>query len=184
MPVTDAVLSSGLAELNDRQSTTRTRRGEFESLREFRTGDDPRDIHWRTSARRGRRFVRQFEGNTGRVVVVALDDAQPKEPLPGGDPAAPFEAAVSLAASAALVLLRQGYQVGLATSGTFLAPGPGNVQASHILRHLALVEMRPAAETGPATLPAALRGIAVLRVLQGPQAPHLEISRPSAARPS
>ena len=82
------------------------------------------------------------------------------------------------------MLLRQGYQVGLASSGTFLAPGPGNPQASHILRHLALVEMRPAAETGQATLPAALRGIAVLRVLQGPQAPRLEISRPSAARPS
>jgi uncharacterized protein (DUF58 family) len=186
LPVTDAVLSSGLSELNDRQSTARTRRGEFESLREFRLGDDPRDIHWRTSARRGRRFVRQFEGNTGRVVVVALDDAQPKEPPAVGDPSAPFEAAVSLAASAALVLLRQGYQVGLATGGAFLAPGPGNIQASHILRHLALVEMRPAAEAGQANhvLPAALRGIAVLRVLQGPQAPRLETSRPFAGRPS
>ena len=186
LPVTDAVLSSGLAELNDRQSTTRTRRGEFESLREFRPGDDPRDIHWRISARRGRHFVRQFEGNTGRVVVVALDDAQPKEPPPVGDPTAPFEAAVSLAASAALALLRQGYQVGLATSGAFLAPGPGNIQASHILRHLALVEMRPAAETGQVSsvLPAALRGIAVLRVLQGPQAPRLETARPPAGRPS
>jgi uncharacterized protein (DUF58 family) len=78
--------------------------------------------------------VRQFEGNTGRVVVVALDDAQPKEPPPGGDPTAPFEAAVSLAASVALVLLRQGYQVGLATSSGFLAPGAGNIQASHILK--------------------------------------------------
>jgi Uncharacterized conserved protein (some members contain a von Willebrand factor type A (vWA) domain) len=183
--VTDAVLSSGLAELNDRQSTTRTRRGEFESLREFRTGDDPRDIHWRTSARRGRRFVRQFEGNTGRLVVVALDDAQPKQPAPGADPAAPFEAAVSLAASAALVLLRQGYQVGLVTGSGFVAPGAGNTQASHILRSLALVEMRPAADEKPASivLPAALRGVAILRVLQGPQAPRLEASRASA-RPS
>jgi uncharacterized protein (DUF58 family) len=186
VPVTDAVLSSGLAELNDRQSTTRTRRGEFESLREFRTGDDPRDIHWRTSARRGRRFVRQFEGNTGRLVLVALDDAQPKQPAPGGDPAAPFEAAVSLAASAALVLLRQGYQVGLVTGSAFVAPGAGNMQASHILRSLALVEMRPAAETRPANtvLPAALRGVAILRVLQGQQAPRLEASRPARGRPS
>jgi uncharacterized protein (DUF58 family) len=186
VPVMDAVLASGLAEMNDRQSTTRTRRGEFESLREFRPGDDPRDIHWRTSARRGRRFVRQFEGNTGRLVVVTLDDAQPREHAPGGDAAAPFEAAVSLAASAALVLLRQGYQVGLATSQAFVAPGAGNVQASHILRCLALVDMRPASETGPANtlLPASLRGAAVLRVLQGRQAPRLEASRPARGRPS
>jgi hypothetical protein len=54
------------------------------------------------------------------------------------------------------------------------------------LRHLALVEMRPAAETGQVSsvLPAALRGIAVLRVLQGPQAPRLETARPPAGRPS
>jgi uncharacterized protein (DUF58 family) len=183
VPVTDAVLSSGLSELNDRQSTTRTRRGEFESLREFRTGDDPRDIHWRTSARRGRRFVRQFEGNTGRLVVLALDDAPAKDLSPGADPAAPFEAAVSVAASAALVLLRQGYQVGLVTSTGFVAPGAGNSQASHILRHLALVQP---ADPGlaSAAIPVALRGAAVLRVLQGPKTPRLEASRPAASRPS
>jgi uncharacterized protein (DUF58 family) len=180
------MLHSGLAELNERQSTARTRRGEFEGLREFRPGDDPRDIHWRTSARRGRHFVRQFEGNTGRVVVVALDDAQPRTLLPGGEPSAPFEAAVSLAASAALVLLRHGYQVGLATSSGFLPPGAGNIQASHILRSLALVEMRPAFEPGNGipTHPAALQGAAVLHVLQGPQAPRLQASRPAARRPS
>ena len=185
VPVSDALLSSGLAELNERHSTTRTRRGEFESLREFRPGDDPRDIHWRTSARRGQHFVRQFEGNTGRVVVVTLDDAQPKEPSQGGNPAEPFEAAVSLAASAALVLLRQGYQVGLATSHAFVAPGAGNIQATHILRSLALAEMRPAADAGMANLvfPAALRGVAILRVLQGSQAPRLETSR-AAGKPS
>jgi uncharacterized protein (DUF58 family) len=130
--------------------------------------------------------VRQFEGNTGRVVVVDLDDARPSDAPPGGDPMAPFEAAVSLAASVALVLLRQGYQVGLATSSGYLPPGAGNIQASHILRSLALVEMRPASEMGaenPA-LPAALQGVAVLRVLQGPQAPRLQTSRPAAGRPS
>ena len=186
VPAADAVLCSGLAEMNDRPSTVRTRRGEFESLREFRPGDDPRDIHWRTSARRGRCFVRQFEGDTGRLVVVALDDAQPKSPPPGGEPSAPFEAAVSLAASAALVLLRQGYQVGLATSSGFLAPGAGNIHASHILRSLALVEMRPAAEagTGSPSLPAAMRGVAILRVLQGPQTPRLQTTRFVALRPS
>jgi len=186
VPVTDAVLSSALAELNDRQSAARTRRGEFESLREYRLGDDPRDIHWRTSARRGRRFVRQFEGNTGRLVVVALDDAPAMTPSPGTDATAPFEAAVSVAASAALVLLRRGYQVGLVTSGGLVAPGGGNIQASHILRHLALVQPRTAADTGSVRvpLPASLRGAAVLRVLPGSKIPRLETSGPAARRAS
>ncbi len=183
LPVSEVALSSGLAEMNDRQSTARTRRGEFESLREFRPGDDPRDIHWRTSARRGRRFVRQFEGNTGRLVVLALDDAATKE-SPSAD--APFEAAVSLAASAALVLLRQGFQVGLVTSGAFLAPSAGNAQASRILKHLALVQMQPAGETaaGNSVLPATLRAMPVLHVRQGAQAPRLEAARSTARRAS
>jgi uncharacterized protein (DUF58 family) len=186
LPVSEVVLHSGLSELNDRQSTARTRRGEFEGLREFRSGDDPRDIHWRTSARRGRRFVRQFEGNTGRLVVLALDDAPAKEVPPGRDPSAPFEAAVSLAASSALLLLRQGFQVGLLTSGALLPPGAGNIQASRILKHLALVQMRTAAEAAAenTVLPASLRGIAVLHVRQGPQTPRLEASRSTARRPS
>ena len=181
VPVTDALLRSGLAELDERSSTAHARRGEFESLREFRPGDDPRDIHWPTTARRGQSFVRQYEGNLGRLVVVVLDDA-PSDASTSDDPAAPFEAAVSLAASVSLLLLQRGYQVGLVTSGCCLAPAAGRMQASHILKHLALVEMRPSGATHGT--PASLRGAAVLRVLQGPKAPRLETSRPATERAS
>jgi len=184
VPAAEALLRSGLAEMDDRPTATRARRGEFESLREFRPGDDPRDIHWRTSARRGQRFVRQYEGNLGRLAVIVLDDGQPGEVLPGRDPTAAFEAAVSLAASVALLLLQRGYQVGLATNSAFFAPSAGGIQASRILRHLALVEMRPAGATARALPSSALRGATLLRVLQGPQAPRLEVPRASAARPS
>ena len=44
----------------------RSRRGEFFGLREFRQGDDPRDIHWRTSARRGGAYVRETEDDEGQ----------------------------------------------------------------------------------------------------------------------
>ncbi len=43
-----------------------SRDGELAGLRLFRPGDDPRDIHWRTSARRGMAFVREHEDDVGR----------------------------------------------------------------------------------------------------------------------
>ncbi|HEX7598328.1 MAG TPA: hypothetical protein VF518_08940, partial [Polyangia bacterium] len=104
------------------------------------------------------------------------------EVSPVDGPATPFEAAVSLAASVALLLLQRGYQVGLATSGNFLAPAAGRAQAGHILKHLALVELQPPDGTGPALSGPALRGAAVLRVLQGQKTPRLESARP--VRPS
>ncbi|MCJ7630532.1 MAG: DUF58 domain-containing protein [Longimicrobiales bacterium] len=35
-------------------------RGEYRGLRSYRPGDDPRDIHWRTTARLGRPVVREY----------------------------------------------------------------------------------------------------------------------------
>ncbi len=52
------------------------RRGddEFAGLHEYRTGEDPRLIHWRSSARRpGRLLVREMESVSLERVVIALD---------------------------------------------------------------------------------------------------------------
>lgn len=52
------------------------RRGddEFAGLKEFRPGDDPRLIHWRSSARHpGRLLVREMESVSLERVVIALD---------------------------------------------------------------------------------------------------------------
>jgi uncharacterized protein (DUF58 family) len=177
VPVGETLLRSGLADPGERPSPMRARSGDFENLREFRPGDDPRDIHWRTSARRGRPFVREFEENTARVAIVVLDDAPPPNlPVDGIHP--PFEAAVSLAASTALALLRQGYQIGLVAGATHLPPGSGSSHAIAILRTLALVDMR-AADVAPPTV-AAGRGATIVRVLQGIRAPHLEAVPPRA----
>ena len=50
---------------------------EFHRLREFRTGDNPRDIHWRTSARRGELILREYQQNRDLNLAVILDLWQP-----------------------------------------------------------------------------------------------------------
>src|SRR5688572_22878235 len=79
VPVPDHFVFGKRVEHGRRQSKSPSRRGEFYGLREFRSGDDPRDIHWRVSARRGRFFIRESEDETGRTVVVVLEDAPPAD---------------------------------------------------------------------------------------------------------
>lgn len=47
--------------------------GEFFGLRAYRTGDSPRWIHWRSSARRDELVVRQFQQPESRELIVVLD---------------------------------------------------------------------------------------------------------------
>jgi len=53
---------------------TRGRRGEeFANLREYRRGDDRRHIHWKSLARTGELFVKEFSVEAPRRHTVALD---------------------------------------------------------------------------------------------------------------
>ncbi|MBC8133525.1 MAG: DUF58 domain-containing protein [Deltaproteobacteria bacterium] len=123
----------------------RSRRGEFFGLREFRQGDDPRDIHWRTSARRGAPFLRETEDDEGQEVCLVVDNGPnvPDDPNTGigalleSDKA--FENMISLAASLACELLHRGYRVGMAARGEEITPEGGQAQATRLLRFLALV---------------------------------------------
>lgn len=48
-------------------------RGEFESLREYVRGDDPRTIDWKATARRSTTIVRRYESERGQNIVLAID---------------------------------------------------------------------------------------------------------------
>jgi hypothetical protein len=53
---------------------SRGRRGEeFANLREYRRGDDRRHIHWKSLARTGELFVKEFSLQAPRRHTVALD---------------------------------------------------------------------------------------------------------------
>jgi uncharacterized protein (DUF58 family) len=76
--VTNQTLTeSELAEMRLLGEFTRTRlKGdgmEFESLADFRHGDDPRHIDWRTTARQRRLVVRRFQIEQHRDVVILVD---------------------------------------------------------------------------------------------------------------
>jgi uncharacterized protein (DUF58 family) len=122
---------------------SRARAGDFFGLRDFRPGDEPRDIHWRTTARRGIPFVRESEDDEGLEATILLDNCDPGTQGDGPGPEA-FERAVSLAASLALALIHRGYRVGLGVRGAEIARDGGAVQATRILRLLALIEPAPA----------------------------------------
>jgi uncharacterized protein (DUF58 family) len=181
VPVPEAIVRSGIADAGRRQVQSPSRSGDFHGLREYRSGDDPRDIHWRTSARRGRLFVRESEEETGHTVMVALD-SQRRPEVPGGpDPAAAaraFEDAVSMAASLVVTLIRRGMQVGLRTAEVFVAPESGTAQATTILAALAVIE--PSAHTATPPRAAANLNMATIRVTPGQPAPHIEVESAAA----
>ena len=99
-------------------------------LRDYRTGDDLRRVHWRSSARRGELVVRQDERAGRRPASVLLD-------IPVQD--ADAEWSISMAASMALALIRSGHQVRLLGGGLAdtrgRAPDSDHTTAEVVLDH-------------------------------------------------
>ncbi|GAA2724923.1 MULTISPECIES: DUF58 domain-containing protein [Streptomyces] len=90
--------------------------------RGYRHGDDLRRVHWRSTARHGELMVRREEQPQRAHATVLLDTRAIA--YAGAGPDAPFEWAVSAAASAALHLLERGLAVRLLTDTGASVPGP------------------------------------------------------------
>jgi uncharacterized protein (DUF58 family) len=80
--------------------------GDFYGVRDWRSGDSQRWIHWRTTARRGDLVVRQFELPRTQDLAILLDLWQPQSPTP--DEIDDVELAVSFAATVAVHVCRRG----------------------------------------------------------------------------
>lgn len=86
--------------------TPQTRSGvfddEFHRLREYRAGDNPRAIHWRSSARRGQLIVREYHQNREHHLLLIIDLWAGSSGLPQKEAAAQVESTLSLAATVAV----------------------------------------------------------------------------------
>ena len=141
LPAIHSVIPPGghATSMSEQHSSRLDRQGEFFALREYQEGDDPRDIHWRKSAKQGRMMVRQLEDLKGQRIAVFLDNLQHREVLSPSD-MDQQERAVSLAASLTVYYVQKGFQVSLVTRSSNVRAGTGQVHLTRLLRELALVD--------------------------------------------
>ena len=88
-----------------------TMHDDFHRIREYRQGDDPRDIHWRTSARRNELMVREHRENRDRELILLLDVFLPEKASAAHR--SRFEYAISFAATIASDRLLNGNSITL-----------------------------------------------------------------------
>jgi uncharacterized protein (DUF58 family) len=116
--------------------------GEFHSLRDYVTGDEPRSIHWKASARSEELKVRQHEAQGVRRCIIVLDRDGDAYPAPVTDADADvFERAITAAGSLVISAERTGLTTRFVTGGGIDLRGPD--VAAHALRVLAPIQLGP-----------------------------------------
>jgi len=128
--------------------------GEFRSLREYRSGDNPRHIHWPTTARLGKLHVKEFERHETRGVLIALDAHAPEEPRQAAQAREDrFETAVSFAATFANLLTARNMDyafVSCCPEPVLMHYDCGLGHFYSLLSILALAQMTPELDVGDA----------------------------------
>lgn len=115
--------------------------GEFDGLREYVDGDDPRSIHWRASARSEDLMVRQFTVEGTRRCTVVLDRDALGAAASGPEA---FEVAVEITATLVVAAEAAGLATRLVISGG--ADLSGSSISAAAIEALALVQPGPAVQ--------------------------------------
>jgi uncharacterized protein (DUF58 family) len=134
-PAVHPISSDTLRELGasgDAPTRRRGRGNDLYNLRAYRAGDDPRLIHWRSSAKTESLTIRELEAETTEDTRIVL--------VGGGEAAVRLEAGLSEAASIAVHLLRAGSGVALGGPGLDLPLGRGRGHMRRVLTALALYQ--------------------------------------------
>jgi len=159
-------------ELQLRRAQQRGLGRDFESLRDYREGDDLRDICWTATARRGSLITRQYQTERSQPVWIVLDCGRlmrarvalaQSSKSSGPTPSSKLDHACTTAVALAQLALYSGDRVGLLAYGQNiqqrLLPGRGAAHLRQLIELLAQVHT----ETGEADH---LRATAVLNRLQ------------------
>lgn len=115
-------------------------------VREYRPGDPVKSVDWKTTARRGEMFVRQFDPSVSEHVVVFAEAVTTSIPWEGYRSDV-LEATMTAAASILKHALDLGYKAGLITNGVtsfrgsnaVVPPASGPAQLTTLLESLAMV---------------------------------------------
>lgn len=143
-----AVGGEGTYGLRERDGKTRRGDGmDFHGVREYRSGDALRRVHWPTTARTGRLAVVEFERAYQQDVVIGLDVARGTDWGAGRDTT--LEYAVKIAATIAARTLSAGGGVSLVTQNdkAQVKPREGDPQAARYRLFDALARVQADAET-------------------------------------
>lgn len=113
---------------------------EFSGLREYRRGDNPRHVHWPTTARLNELMVREYEPLASACLHILLDQAA--ESNIGAGKESTFEYAVRIASSIARSACAQNIRTRIAGDGKRSLrglPGSGDAHFQGILDEFAVV---------------------------------------------
>jgi uncharacterized protein (DUF58 family) len=123
---------------------------EFESLREYRPGDDLRDLCWTASARRGELITRQFQAERSQSIWIVLDTGRLMRSIVADNRAQHYsklDFACATAVALAQLAIFSGDRVGLLGYGRQiqqqLLPNRGPAHMRQFLESLAQLDAEP-----------------------------------------
>ncbi len=139
------LIRSRQVELEKRFKRQRGLGREFESLREYREGDEPRDVCWTATARRARLVSKVYQVERSQTVLLTVDAGRLMLARVGRDPGArtKLDHAANAALTLAHVALHSGDRVGLLAYGrrpqARVGAGRGAAHLRVLVDRLALV---------------------------------------------
>jgi len=122
----------------DDRAGERGRDGEVRELRDYQDGDEPRQIHWKQTARQGRLIAVDRETTARDPVFVVVDPRLPERA--GALWRDRLETMISEAAAVIVTRLEQGLPVGLVAGRQVVGPLAGLESLDPLLRPLAELE--------------------------------------------